>query len=104
MPRIAAARMLAGRRALAVAPRARLLAAASPIALRTSSPALAGSSSRLTPVRAFHASRPAPVFHFTLHDIGEGITEVEIIRWDVKVGDRVDEFDNLCEVQSDKSV
>ncbi|WOO85131.1 lipoamide acyltransferase family protein [Vanrija pseudolonga] len=108
MSRIAAARMLAGRRALAVAPRARLLSAASPIALRSSSAspalALASSSSRLAPSRAFHASRPAPVFHFTLHDIGEGITEVEIIRWDVKVGDRIDAFDNLCEVQSDKSV
>eukprot|EP01136_Pigoraptor_vietnamica_P017627 Opistho-1_new@63056 len=43
------------------------------------------------------------VVQFKLADIGEGIAEAEVLQWFVKEGDKVTEFQKLCEVQSDKA-
>ncbi|KAF2018946.1 hypothetical protein BU24DRAFT_489002 [Aaosphaeria arxii CBS 175.79] len=56
------------------------------------------------PRRAFHESRNwKAVKPYLLADIGEGITECQVIQWFVKPGARVEQFDPICEVQSDKA-
>lgn len=40
---------------------------------------------------------------FLLADIGEGIHEVELLKWYIQPGDVVQQFDNVCQVQSDKA-
>jgi len=58
-----------------------------------------------TAVRHFHASQgiAMPQISFKLADIGEGIAEVELLQWFVQPGETVKQFQNVCEVQSDKA-
>ncbi|KAL1964688.1 hypothetical protein VTN77DRAFT_6714 [Rasamsonia byssochlamydoides] len=55
--------------------------------------------------RAFHCS-PASwaIKSQILKDVGEGITEVQIIQWYVEEGAHVEEWKPLCQYQSDKAV
>ena len=63
-------------------------------------------TNRMLPVRSsipgtsYHTHFVRHVYMYT--DIGEGIMEVEVLRWFVAPGDHVRQFDKLCEVQSDK--
>jgi len=54
--------------------------------------------------RRIHITHPRlEIVQFNLSDIGEGIKEVTVKEWFVKEGDKVSQFDNICEVQSDKA-
>ena len=43
------------------------------------------------------------LFVFKLPDIGEGIAEAEIVAWHIKVGDRVEEDQQLADMMTDKA-
>jgi hypothetical protein len=51
----------------------------------------------------------AKVYTFSIYSSGSslcfvpGITECQVIQWFVKPGARVEQFDPICEVQSDKA-
>jgi 2-oxoisovalerate dehydrogenase E2 component (dihydrolipoyl transacylase) len=42
-------------------------------------------------------------FEFKLPDIGEGIAEAEIVAWHVKVGDDIDEDQQIADLMTDKA-
>ncbi|KAL4933901.1 putative 2-oxo acid dehydrogenases acyltransferase [Aspergillus undulatus] len=55
--------------------------------------------------RNFHAALAlGGIRSQVLKDVGEGITEVQIIQWYVEEGARVEEWKPLCQYQSDKAV
>ncbi|RNF26713.1 dihydrolipoamide branched chain transacylase [Trypanosoma conorhini] len=56
--------------------------------------------------RFIHASLPrwGTIIPYRLADIGEGIQQVEVVSVCVKKGDRIEEFEKICEVQSDKAM
>lgn len=43
------------------------------------------------------------VFRFKLPDVGEGVTEAEIVEWRIKAGDRVEEDQDMVDVMTDKA-
>lgn len=76
------------------------------IMLRSSFRLLAGNvlKTRFNQPRFFQTSTALDkIVSFHLSDIGEGIREVVIKEWFVKEGDTVEQFENICEVQSDKA-
>src|SRR3712207_488429 len=42
-------------------------------------------------------------FEFKLPDIGEGIAEAEIVAWHVKIGDRIEEDQQIADMMTDKA-
>ncbi len=44
------------------------------------------------------------IFEFKLPDLGEGITEGEVVKWRVKVDDAVEEHQIVMEVETDKAI
>ncbi|KAG2383529.1 hypothetical protein C9374_004200 [Naegleria lovaniensis] len=56
-------------------------------------------------VREFHTSSVSQkkIIPFILADIGEGITKVEVVKWFIKEGDHIEQFQNVAEVMSDKA-
>ncbi|CAO1612740.1 unnamed protein product [Parajaminaea phylloscopi] len=70
-------------------------------------PAAPTALARCPPIRHLHSSRASQAATirkpYLLADVGEGITECEVVKWHVAPGATVAEFDPLAEVQSDKA-
>lgn len=60
-------------------------------------------SQLLRSVRYMSSMPAGRVVSYPLAQTGEGISECELIAWHVKEGDAVEEFQPICEVQSDKA-
>ena len=43
------------------------------------------------------------IISFNLADVGEGIRECEVVKWSVSEGQRIHQFEKLCELLSDKA-
>jgi pyruvate dehydrogenase E2 component (dihydrolipoamide acetyltransferase) len=63
----------------------------------------AAPAAKTTPSSAAPAAAAAGSFSFKLPDIGEGLTEGEVVKWHVKEGDTVSENQALCNVLTDKA-
>ncbi len=48
--------------------------------------------------------QPQDKSQFILPDLGEGVHEAELIRWKIRPGDRVEEFQTLAEMETDKAL
>jgi pyruvate/2-oxoglutarate dehydrogenase complex dihydrolipoamide acyltransferase (E2) component len=44
------------------------------------------------------------LLEFRLPDVGEGLSEAEVVKWHVGPGDRVERDQLIAEVQTDKSI
>ncbi|KAJ9069379.1 hypothetical protein DSO57_1019052 [Entomophthora muscae] len=75
-----------------------------PLILPRTTKILASQSCVFQKRHEFHSTSPkCTIVSFNLADIGEGITECELVQWFVKPGDKIAQFDKICEVQSDKA-
>nr|ACX47992.1 transacylase [Naegleria gruberi] len=64
----------------------------------------AASVTATTTMRNYHTTNSnKKVVPFLLADIGEGITKVEVVKWFIKEGDHIEQFQNVAEVMSDKA-
>lgn len=55
--------------------------------------------------RQFHGTSPSwAIKPQVLKDVGEGITEIQIIQWYAQEGAHIEEWKPLCQYQSDKAV